>query len=109
MMIKLGELNIWMPTTLKQTKWYVGQYFVIYNYTFIQGGGYLSENSLPGKSIFNCTALMHEQYNEEYYSSDLLHLHSLSQQICLQYQNNISGNNYHFSLIFLTQLNLAGR
>ncbi len=96
MMIKLGELNIWMPTTLisekkilmvtfKQTKWYVGQYFVRYNYTFIQGG-VPSENSLPGKIIFNCTALMHEQYNEEYYSSDLLQLHSLSQQICLQYQ-----------------------
>ncbi len=61
--------------------------FVIYNYTFIQGGGaILAKIPFLAKSIFNCTALMHEQYNEEYYSSDLLHLHSLSQQICLQYQ-----------------------
>ncbi len=82
----ISEKKIFLMVTFKQTKCYVGQYFVIYNYTFIRGGGYSSENFLPGKNIFNCTALMHEQYNEEYYSSDLLHLHSLSQQICLQYQ-----------------------
>ncbi len=80
---KCTKKKIFLMVTFKQT---IGQYFVIYNYTFIQGGGYLSENSLPGKNIFNCTALMHEQYNEEYYSSDWLYLHSLSQQICLQYQ-----------------------